>query len=86
MTEPSKKSEGMKQLLDDFTLSVWGRTRIDSIKQDICVGCGEEATSFTDAVSRKEYSISGLCQVCQDKVFGTDEEEEYYEEEADVLG
>jgi hypothetical protein len=25
---------------------------------------------FKDALSRREFQISGLCQVCQDKVFG----------------
>jgi uncharacterized CHY-type Zn-finger protein len=25
---------------------------------------------FKDELSRKEYTISGMCQVCQDKVFG----------------
>ena len=29
---------------------------------------------FRDALSRKEYSISGLCQECQDSVFGAMDE------------
>ena len=28
------------------------------------------SSPFRDDLSRKEYSISGLCQDCQDKVFG----------------
>ena len=36
----------------------------------VCVfGCGE-ATTFRDALSEKEYRISGMCQQCQDKTFG----------------
>lgn len=32
---------------------------------------GDELSSpFRDDLSRKEYSISGLCQDCQDEVFG----------------
>ena len=27
-------------------------------------------TEFKDALSRKEFDISGVCQTCQDKVFG----------------
>lgn len=30
----------------------------------------ELSSPFKDALSKKEYSISGLCQDCQDKVFG----------------
>lgn len=33
-------------------------------------GCGGEATEFRDPVSTREYQISGLCQKCQDEVFG----------------
>jgi hypothetical protein len=32
--------------------------------------CAEPNVQFTDALSRKEYQISGLCQNCQDKMFG----------------
>jgi len=34
-----------------------------------CVTCGGDASAFTDALSRKEYGISGMCQTCQDKTF-----------------
>lgn len=34
------------------------------------LGCGGTATDFRDPLSRKEYNISGLCQDCQDAVFG----------------
>ena len=30
------------------------------------------SSPFRDDLSRKEYSISGMCQDCQDKVFGED--------------
>lgn len=40
---------------------------IDSGK---CPFCKKEVGEFRDALSRKEFSISGLCQKCQDKVFG----------------
>ena len=37
----------------------------------VCPTCSKPIwiASFRDALSRKEYSISGLCQTCQDKVF-----------------
>jgi len=38
------------------------------------MGCGGDATEFKDECSRREYSISGLCQKCQDKFYGYDGE------------
>ena len=50
----------------------------DRIMQSLCVTCSNEIhdTDFRDTVSKKEYGISGLCQTCQDSVFGSDPEEE----------
>ena len=39
-----------------------------------CPLCGQSAVSFRDELSVKEYRISGLCQSCQDSVFGADGE------------
>jgi len=35
----------------------------------ICALCGNHATEFRDALSKKEYGISRMCQECQDSVF-----------------
>lgn len=43
---------------------------IDAIKDGICPVCRNEITGFRDALSEKEYTISGMCQACQDRVFG----------------
>lgn len=68
MAEPTKKSPEM----EDFLNIIAGRT--DAIRADRCVnppyGCGGPATEFRDAKSMQEYRISGLCQKCQDKIFG----------------
>lgn len=40
-----------------------------------CPTCGEAITTFRDALSEKEFHISGMCQTCQDLVF--DGKEEY---------
>ena len=57
-----------------------GKDRVTCISEGICVTCDEAhglvATSFRDDISRKEYSISGMCQSCQDDVFGHDEPED----------
>ena len=70
MATPSKKTEGMER----FIATMSGSDRRDSIKNDTCIpppfGCGKPAKQFRDELSRREFSISGLCQNCQDKVFG----------------
>jgi len=38
-----------------------------------CPTCSGEVTEFRDDLSIKEFSISGMCQSCQDSVFGSDE-------------
>ena len=68
MAKPTEKAEGIENLIDAFNPS--GRKRVDSIKQDICSWCGKQATEFKDALSKREYTISGFCQECQDKTFG----------------
>lgn len=68
MAEPSKKAPELEKFLEGLA----GRS--SSIAEDKCVkepfGCGGPATEFRDQLSKKEYTISGLCQSCQDKVFG----------------
>ena len=45
---------------------------LESVKTPICPFCGHEVdvSSFRDDLSVKEFFISGLCQRCQDAVFG----------------
>jgi hypothetical protein len=69
MAEPSDKSPAMEQFLE----KTFGRTT--AIKTGTCVSCKGPASHFRDAISKKEFTISGLCQACQDDTFGnlTDE-------------
>jgi len=68
--KPSNKSP---QVENDLT-NIFGFDRRDSIQQNVClpapIGCGKPATEFKDTISEKEFTISGFCQTCQDKVFG----------------
>jgi len=70
MTIPSTKSLKIIKFLDSLSKISFGRTRTTSVVNNICVTCGKNASEFKDALSRKEYSISGMCQSCQDSVFG----------------
>lgn len=46
--------------------------------KDMCLcpncGVGVSETDFRDELSRREWAITGLCQVCQDWVFGDENE------------
>lgn len=67
------KSPQMVNNLDDLSLKMFGRARSLAKAGKGCVFCGGPATDFKDALSKKEYGISGLCQKCQDKAFGEED-------------
>jgi hypothetical protein len=72
------KANDKSNEIDAMLTSVFGVDRVKTISGGTCVSCDAEsiiATSFRDDISRKEYSISGLCQSCQDDVFGHDDVE-----------
>lgn len=64
------KSTKMENFLNELSLSLFGRSRSLAKAGKGCVSCGKSATTFRDELSRREYEISGLCQDCQDQVFG----------------
>lgn len=51
--------------------------QVDSVEQNKCPFCKQpiRMEDFRDALSKREYQISGLCQKCQDEMFGSDEDE-----------
>lgn len=65
MATPSEKHPAIESLLGD---------RRDCILNDLCNVCKLPAGDFKDALSEKEYTISGMCQECQDGIFGAGEE------------
>lgn len=56
----------------------------------VCMTCLEpfdvnDPSAFNDELSRREFSISGMCQACQDSTFGgIGEEEDFDEFEEDI--
>lgn len=72
MAEPTKKAPGIEKFLEDIA----GRTT--AIHENKCIqpplGCGKLVVmaDFRNDISRREYRISGLCQSCQDEIFGKD--------------
>jgi hypothetical protein len=64
------KTPEMEEALDHVSKKVFGRSR----KDPACVVCGSDKikpTDFKDDLSRKEFTISRMCQKCQDSVFGS---------------
>ena len=84
--EPTKKAREIDSILE----TVFGVDRTKTIREGACATCdstGNIATSFRDDISRKEYSISAICQSCQDDVFGVSDDEPedpYTDAEADA--
>ena len=66
----------MDNFKEETAFRLFGRSRMLAIAGKGCVKCGESAADFRDELSRKEYGISGLCQSCQDGIFGVSEEDE----------
>ena len=67
MAIPASKDPAIEKLADSLTLN---GSRTTCIKCNVCTWCGGPASEFKDDLSRKEYTISGFCQKCQDKTFG----------------
>ena len=59
------------------------KCRNEALRTQTCAICKGEAKEFVDALSKREYAISGLCQTCQDRIF-TEIEEELDEERPDT--
>lgn len=47
---------------------------VERVEQLKCATCGKDIKEedFRNEISKKEYTISGMCQKCQDSVFGED--------------
>jgi len=64
------KSPQMEKFLDSLAKDIFGNSRKESFKNKTCVICSGAASEFRDDLSAKEYTISGMCQKCQDETFG----------------
>ncbi len=60
----------LQELKDNLASSFKGRTKGESVRTNKCIMCDNPNLDFRDGTSKREYSISGMCQTCQDKIFG----------------
>lgn len=58
------------EFIDHLGKEMFGRSRTEAQEQKLCITCGNKIEGFKDEISAKEYAISGMCQKCQDEVFG----------------
>jgi len=68
--EPINEPTSKAPAIDLFISQVTGKSREQQIAAGLCMKCPGEAKVFKTDRDRSEYRISGLCQECQDKVFG----------------
>lgn len=66
-TPMSEKSDGMKKAIEKLFPGT-----AKAIAENCCPVCQKAIEGFRNARSVREYEISGLCQECQDSVFGED--------------
>ena len=45
---------------------------IMNLRKGLCITCETKIEGFNNENSLKEYRISGMCQICQDSVFGAE--------------
>ena len=66
MDEPTSKAPAIDLAISRLT----GKSREQQLAAGLCMTCSGEAKEFKNELSRKEYRISGMCQTCQDDIFG----------------
>lgn len=71
MAEPTRKNPDIRKLQSE----IMGRSVKGAIIRDRCVSCQGPATEFRNLRSQREFTISGLCQSCQDEVFQPHEDD-----------
>jgi len=75
MATPMKRTPEMQATLDKLETTFFGMSNSKAIETNTCVQCHKPATIFNDALSTKEFTISGLCQACQDIAFAPCEDD-----------
>ena len=66
-TPMSEKTPSMKAAIEQLFPGTAA-----AIEDKKCPMCRSAIGEFRNAISKREYEISGMCQKCQDDFFGTD--------------
>lgn len=62
------KQKRLKQWLEGFVIFPAKGKLIETDQCPLCGAVIRGAPDFRDALSRREYGISGMCQACQDMI------------------
>ena len=66
----------LDQFKNDMARDIYGMSKDEAIEKGICLECNEQALpKCYSPEGRKEYTISGLCEQCFDKMFDHAEED-----------
>lgn len=68
--EQIKKSTILDIMAGDLREEMLDMKISNAIENNVCVDCNQNIKTFTSKQSQREYFDSGLCQRCQDKLFG----------------
>jgi len=74
-----KRDEDIQKAIDNFAKKAFGISQSSAKRKGalmaICVFCKkpiDPGNDFRNEISLREFTISGICQVCQDAFFGKD--------------
>jgi len=59
----------LQKFKDDLSKKLYGKTTKEAVSSKRCIQCGELALPrcYSDA-GRREFQISGLCEICFDEI------------------
>lgn len=57
--------------MNDAIKAIFGVDVNASVDSNECAMCKRPAVNFRDSLSAREFRISGLCQECQDDIWGS---------------
>lgn len=71
-SNPMERTKPLQKFLDNFAKKSFGISQTEAKEKKVCPFCRNPINikDFRDELSIKEYSMSGLCQKCQDDTFG----------------
>lgn len=62
----------LQKLKNDIANKAFGMTAIQAQEQKVCINCKREVIKGVNLFTKegeKEYYISGMCEICFDKLF-----------------
>lgn len=65
-----ERSPVLQHIVDNLACELFGQSLSESQDNQVCVRCHNPVGELNDDISMREYEISGLCQTCQDQIFG----------------